>query len=134
VPRVDLDFLRGLYDAHNRPGADFPDVLARDYLDAGVEFVELATAPGATTHRGRDAVAMLFRDRFEAGSMRVEDLKLTALDDHTVLAAFRIRMLGTGSGADVSMRLWNLLRLEDARIVRVEEFDDETAALAAAGR
>jgi ketosteroid isomerase-like protein len=66
--------------------------------------------------------------------MRVEDLKLTALDDHTVLAAFRIRMLETGSGSEVSMRLWNLLRLEDARIVRLEEFDDETAALAAAGR
>ena len=49
------------------------------------EFVEFAAAPGA---------------------MRVEDLELTALDEHRVLAAFRIRMRGTGSGAETSMRIF----------------------------
>jgi hypothetical protein len=51
MPLVDLDFLRGLYDAHNRAGTDFPDLLARDYLHPDVEFVELATARGAATHQ-----------------------------------------------------------------------------------
>jgi hypothetical protein len=50
--------------------------------------------------------------------MRVQELKLTALGERTVMAAFRIRMLGTGSGAEVSMRLWNLLTLEDSRMAR----------------
>ena len=32
------------------------------------------------------------------------------------------------------MQLWNLITLDGARIVRVEEFSDEEAALAAARR
>jgi ketosteroid isomerase-like protein len=133
MPLVDVDFIRGMYEVHNSAGADFPDALARDYLHADVEFVETAAAPGASTHHGREAVAALFRDRFEAGAMRVEDLELTALDEHTALAAFRIRMRGAGSGAESSMRFWNLLTVAGSRIARVEEFSDEAAALAAAG-
>jgi ketosteroid isomerase-like protein len=136
VPREapDLDFIRHLYDLHNKAGAEFPDALARDYLHADAEFVEFAAAPGAANHSGRYAVAALFRERFEAGAMQIEDLKLTAFDDRKVLAAFRVRMLGTGSGAEVSMRLWNLLTLEGSRIGRIEEFSDEADALAAARR
>lgn len=65
----------------------------------------------------------------------MEDLELTALDERRALAALRIRMLGAGSGADTSMRLWDLLTVDDSRrVVRVEEFSDEAAALAAARR
>jgi hypothetical protein len=62
VTPVDVDRLRGLYELHNSAGADFPALLARDYLVPDAEFVEFAAAPGA---------------------MRVEDLELTALDEHT---------------------------------------------------
>ena len=130
---MDLDFLRKIFDVHNSAAADFPDLLARDYLHPDVEFVETTAAPGATTHRGSDAVATLFRDRFEVGAMLIEDLTLTPLDDRRVLAAFRIHMRGKGSGAEASMRLWNLLTLDGSRIARIEEFSDEDAALAAAG-
>jgi ketosteroid isomerase-like protein len=134
MPQIDLDWLRSLYEVHNEVGAEFPDVLARDYLHEDAEFVQFAAAPGAATHRGRDAVAALFRDRFEAGAMRVEDLELTALDDRTALAAFRICMRGSRSGLETAMRLWNLVTVEGARITRVEEFSDEAAALDAARR
>ena len=130
---VDVEHLRGLYELHNSAGADFPALLARDHLVADAEFVEFAAAPGAGVHRGRDAVAALFRDRFEAGAMRVEDLALTALDEQRVLAAFRIRMRGTGSGVETSMRIWNVVTLDGPRIARIEEFSDEAAALRAAG-
>jgi hypothetical protein len=131
---VDLDWLESLYDVHNTTGTAFPDVLARDYLHVDVEFVEFATAPGGGTHRGRDAVAELFRRRFEAGAMRIEELELTAIDERSALAAFRIHMRGLGSGVETSMLLWNLITLEGQRIVRIEEFSDEEAALAAARR
>jgi hypothetical protein len=130
---VDLDLLRSIYDVHNSAGADFPDLFARDYLHPDVEFVETPAAPGATTHRGSDAVAALFRDRFEVGAMHIEDPTLTPLDERRVLATFLIRMHGKGSGAEASMRLWNLLTLDGSRITRIEEFSDEPAALAAAG-
>jgi ketosteroid isomerase-like protein len=134
VALADVEHLRALYELHNSTRADFPALLARDHLAADAEFVEFAAAPGAGVHRGRDAVAALFRDRFEAGAMRVEDLELTALDEHRVLAAFRIRMRGTGSGVETSMRIWNLVTLEGSRIARIVEFSDEAAALHAAGR
>jgi ketosteroid isomerase-like protein len=134
MPRVDLDLLRRLYEAHNEAGAAFPDMLSRDFLHEDVEFVQFAAAPGAATHQGRDAVAALFRDRFEAGEMRVEDLELTALDDRRALAAFRVSMRGSRSGVETAMRLWNLVTLEGSRIARVEEFSDEAAALDAARR
>ena len=129
---TDLDVLRGLYDAHNSAGADFPDILARDYLHEDVEFVEFASAPGARTYRGRDAVAALFRNRFEAGAMHVDDLELTPLGDERVLAAFRVGIRGASSGAESSMQLWNLITLAGSRVRRVEEFSEEADARAAA--
>jgi hypothetical protein len=99
-----------------------------------VVFVEAAAVPGAATHRGRDAVSALFRDRFEAGAMRVDDLALTALDERRALAAFRVHLRGVGGGVEAAMRLWNLFTLDGARITRVEEFTDESAALASSRR
>lgn len=129
---MDLDLLRRIYEAHNSAGAAFPEVLG-DHLHQGVEFVETAAAPGARAHHGREAVVALFRDRFEAGAMRLEELELVALDDHRALASFRVHMRGTGSGAEASMRFWNLITLDADRIARIEEFTDERAALDAAG-
>jgi|SoiMethySBSTD1v2_1073268.scaffolds.fasta_scaffold362613_2 ketosteroid isomerase-like protein len=129
---MDLDLLRRVYEAHNAAGAAFPEVLG-DYLRPDVEFVETAAVPGARAHRGREAVVTLFRDRFDAGAMRLEELELVALDDHRALASFRAHMRGTGSGAEASMRFWNLITLDADRIARIEEFTDETAALDAAG-
>jgi ketosteroid isomerase-like protein len=63
--------------------------------------------------------------------MVIEELELTAVDERRALAAFRIRMLGARSGAETSMRLWNLLTFEGRRILRIEEFSDEDDALAA---
>lgn len=131
---VDVEHLRGLYELHNSAGPDFPELLARDYLHSDVDFVEFADAPGAATYHGSEAVAALFRDRFQAGTMRVEELELTALDEKRALAAYRICMRGTISGIETSMRIWNLMTLEGPRIARIEEFSDETAALRAAGR
>jgi hypothetical protein len=131
---VDVGLIRAAYDAHNAAGRDFPTVLARDYLLPDVEFVEAAGVPGATTHRGRDAVTALFSDRFEAGAMSIEDLEVTAIDDSRALAAFRVRIRGSGSGAEAAMPLWNLVTLHGSRIARVEEFTEEEDALAAARR
>jgi ketosteroid isomerase-like protein len=131
---ADVELLRRIYDVHNSAGADFPEILARDYLDEDVELIEFADAPGAATHHGSEAVAALFRDRFEAGAMRVEDLELTPLDERRALAEFRIRMRGSESGAETSMPLWNLVTLEHSRITRIEEFSDVESARAAARR
>ena len=132
-PRDELEVLQDMYETHNSTGAGFPDILERDYLHEDVEFVEFAAAPGPRTYRGSAAVAELFRNRFEAGAMHLDDVQLTALDGHRVLATFRVSIRGARSGAESSMQLWNLVTLDGSRITRVEEFSDEADARAAAG-
>jgi ketosteroid isomerase-like protein len=131
VTDLDLDSLRVVFDLHNSAGMDFPDVL-REHLRPDAEWVESPLLPGATTHRGREAVVALFRERFEAGQMELADLTLTQLSDERALAAFTIRIVGAKSGAQGSMRAWNLITVEDGLIARIEEFTDEASALAAA--
>src|SRR4029079_3340876 len=98
-------------------------------LGPDAECVESPSRPGATTHRGREAVVALFRERFEAGQMELTDLTLTQLSDERALAAFTIRIVGAKSGAEGSMRAWNLITVEDGLIARIEEFTDEASAL-----
>ena len=131
---ADIDFIRGLYEVHNSAGAGFPDLLLeRDYLHPEVEFVEFLAIPGAATHRGPEAVADLFRGRFEAGDLQLEDVEVTPLDDRRAMVTFVARIRGTGSGAQAAMQLWNLFTLDGSQIARIEEFNDEASALAAAG-
>jgi len=128
---IDLDSLRAVFDLHNTAGMDFPDAL-REHLRPDAEWVESPLLPGATTHRGREAVVALFRERFEAGHMLLDELTLTQVGDETVLAAFTVRIVGAQSGAPGSMRAWNVITVEDDQIARIEEFTDEASALAAA--
>jgi ketosteroid isomerase-like protein len=127
---MDLDGLRDLFQVHNTSGEAFPDVLAR-HLHPDCEFVEFAASPSAATYRGPAAIADLFRNRFQAGSMHISDLEVTAVDESRALAAFEIRIRGAASGAESSMRMWNLIAVEGDQIVRIEEFIDESDALSA---
>ena len=79
-------------------------------------------------------MAALFRNRFEAGEMVLEDIELRDVGAGRVLANFRVRMRGARSGAETSMRLWNLVRLDGGRIACIEEFSEEADALAASKR
>jgi hypothetical protein len=133
VRDADVDFIRGLYEVHNSAGKDFPELLLeRDYLHPDVEFVEFLAIPGAATHRGPQAVADLFRGRFEAGDMQLEEVEVMPLDEHRALVTFIARIRGTGSGAEARMQLWNLFTLDGSQVARIEEFNDEASALAAA--
>lgn len=128
---VDLNALRTVFDLHNTAGMEFPDAL-REHLRPDAEWVESPLLPGATTHRGREAVVALFRERFETGHMRLDDVTLKQLADQRVLAAFTVRIVGAMSGAEGSMQAWNVITLEGDQIARIEEFTDEASALAAA--
>jgi len=134
VASREVDLLGRLYELHNATRSGFPDILERDYLREDAEFVEFPAAPGARTHRGSAAVAALFRNRFEAGEMVLEDIELRDVGAGRVLANFRVRMRGARSGAETSMRLWNLVTLDGGRIACIEEFSEEADALAASKR
>jgi ketosteroid isomerase-like protein len=132
VTERDVDFLRGLYELHNSTGREFPDLLERDYLREDVVFVEFPAAPGARTHTGNEAVAALFRNRFESGAMQLDEIEVRPAGDGRVLASFRVHMRGARSGIETSMRIWNLVTFYGGRIARIEEFSEEADALAAA--
>jgi ketosteroid isomerase-like protein len=133
MPPMDVNRLRDLFELHNATGRDFPDILAA-HLHPDSEFLEFAASPSAATYRGPAAIAGLFRNRFEAGSMFISDLNITAVDDRRALAAFDVQIHGAASGAESSMRMWNLFTFEGDRILRIEEFSDESEALTSAAR
>ena len=130
----EVELLGRLYELHNSTRSGFPDILERDWLLEDAEFVEFPDAPGARTHRGSEAVAALFRNRFEAGEMLLEDIELRDVGAGRVLVNFRVHMRGARSGAETSMRLWNLVTLDGARIARIEEFSEEADATFAVRR
>ena len=118
------EVLRRYVDALNR--RDLPAML--DLLDPDVE---LSTRKGL--RRGHDGVrAWLGEPYKELDVERVVDRMQVA--GHLVVAAGRIRhrWRDTGEIGDES-EVAILAQIEDDRIVRLQTFDDEAAALAAAG-
>ena len=118
------DVVRRYVDALNR--RDLPGML--ELLDPDVELI---TRRGPK--RGHDDVrAWLGEPYAELDVERIVDRVQVA--GHTVVAAGRIRHRWRETGeigdeSDIAV----LAQVEDGRIVRVQTFDDEAAALAAAG-
>ena len=51
--------------------------------------------------------------------MLLEDIELRDVGAGRVLANFRVHMRGVRSGAETSMRLWNLVTLDGGRIASI---------------
>jgi uncharacterized protein len=83
--------------------------------------------------RGRDAV----RDYVERWEEPWEDYEAEAEEfidaGDRVVVALRVKARGTGSGAEVDARSYQVHTLESGRLVRMDEYLDRGEALAAAG-
>lgn len=105
-----------------------------DFFDAGIEMHEDPRFPEAGVYRGREAVDAYFeqfRQSFDEFTFEVEDLVDVGGD--RVLALFRTRMRGRGSGASLEARPGWIYTIRNGKAVKIEAYLNRDEALAAAG-
>ena len=99
--------------------------------DPRIEWVVAREHPAATTHRGTEAILSYLEDwgRTLPGMTYVSD-EIVERGDR-VLTVGRLRGSGSGSGAEVDVRIATISTFAEGRAVRVEEFLDPEEAKSA---
>jgi ketosteroid isomerase-like protein len=111
-------------DAFNR--RDFDPILLEVTDD--VELHEWQAAPGAQVFHGRDGARRAFDRWFESWEwMEIEIEAIEEDGDRALVTAFQ-RARGSVSGAEVSLRSWNVYEFHDGRVRRLRLFTDEQDA------
>jgi uncharacterized protein len=126
MPQENVEVVRELWDAYSRGDIDRVIALSDPY----VVLVTLEEGP----LYGPDAVRANYARWMEAWEEEPETAveEVIGSGDHVlVIACFQGR--GRGSGVRVEQRLYEVYTLRNGRILRVDEFSDRAAALAAVG-
>lgn len=134
MPADDAELVRAAFDAL---GTDGPEDTAAAYWDEEVEYVEDPRWPGASTYRGRDAVAACFRAYMEALG-RPEDFTFEVervVDGRHGRVAALVRFRSRSPSGVPHDHLWGyVVELRRARIVHFRAYyDAEQARDAVAG-
>jgi ketosteroid isomerase-like protein len=114
--------------AFNR--GDVEEAVALIHPDA--EFIPMR-APVQGAYRGHEGVREFFHDNaenfevFEVTSEEIRDV------GDRVVALGTVRIRGKGSGAEVTVPSAVVITYEEGKVVRFEEFGDQSRALEAAG-
>ncbi len=125
---VDLDVIRAAYAAVDSDGIPAPDL-----FDPDVEWHNAPELPGATVHRGIDAMMADIRTQAEAWEeRRFEPVELIETGEGAVMF-LRVTARGRSSGATVDLMVAHVLTIRDGKVVRVRAFIDREQALRAAG-
>ena len=129
MSRENVEVVRLSIASYNADGLE----AAMAFLHPEVEWFVNLEWPDAPMFRGHDGIrelSSLLRDVL--GAVRIEpDQFVDAGDDVVVFG--RLRVTGTGSGAETeSHRAW-IYRLRDGKIIRHQTFADDAEALEAVG-
>jgi ketosteroid isomerase-like protein len=120
-----VEVVRRVFEAY--VGGDLEESLK--YTDPDVVWNPVEEAP----RRGHDAV----RSNMERWESDWEDLETTPEEfidaGDAVLVTVHFAGRGRGSGIEVDARLYEVYRLRDGKIVRMDEFTERSEALEAAG-
>ena len=103
------------------------------HVDANAEIHDFDIPDGGIYH-GREGFLtwnVHWGEAWEA--WRIEDLELRAVGDDRVLALFRLVARGRGSGIEIDRLDAIVYQVRDAKIVRLEYFNDREQALKAVG-
>jgi ketosteroid isomerase-like protein len=89
--------------------------------------------PDPRPHRGREGVRRFWAQWEELfDDIRIEPEEMLQVGDG-IVSLLHITGTGKGSGIDIDQRVYQVVRLRDQLIVRVDEFYDRSEALEAAG-
>ena len=101
---------------------------ALTYADPGIVWNPVEESP----EEGHDAVrASTTRWKSEWDDYQLIPEELADMGDR-VVATVRFRARGRGSGVEVDARLYDVFTLRDGKIVRMDQFADQSEALEAA--
>lgn len=127
MSQENVEIVRGMYDAYAR--GDYAKGLS--YLDPKIVFSQPAEEPGGGTFHGHEGVIEAFGHwTGEWEDYRVELEDMTDRGDR-VLATTLHHGRGTGSGAKVELRIYQLWEFAHGKIVRATMYYDEGEAIEA---
>ena len=124
MPSENAALIHRFNDAFNR--REFKAILGEVTDD--VELHEWPDAPGAQVFRGRDGAQRAFDRWFESWEwMQTKIEGVEEEGDRALVTAFQ-RARGSVSGAEVSLRSWNVYEFRDGRVWRLRLFTNEQDA------
>jgi ketosteroid isomerase-like protein len=127
---ANLELVRSIFAAWERE--DMEAVFA--LYDPAIEWDNSTLpAPNAGVYHGREGVRLFLREwleAFETQQIHAEDF-IDAGD--AVVVRTRVTGRGKASGAEVEMPRWNVYRIRDGLVIRIEIFETKAEALEAAG-
>jgi uncharacterized protein len=137
MSRANVEFVEALFAG--AAGADkeallaaLPELISRG-CDPEIEWVEDPQRADSRIYRGHAGV----RESFEQWLAGFDDYSMDADEfidcGDRVLVAAREQGRGAASGAPVSSRIYAVLTIRDGKLLRYQEFYDESAARLAAG-
>jgi uncharacterized protein len=126
---LDLDRVRAAYAAFSE-GGQAPD---RELFDPDMEWHNAPELPGATVHRGYDAMIADIQEQGEVWEeRRFEPVEIVAAGDRMVVF-LEVTVRGRSSGVPVRQELAHVVTLRDGKVIRVQAFIDRDRALREAG-
>ena len=122
-----VERLRAGIDAFNRE--QFDETL--EYMHPDIEWHRGEVSIEGGVIRGRDQLrALMTPDMFDRQALTINEVRVNG-DRVLVETTFRVR--GRSSGIELENRGWQVWTVRDELAVRVELYDDQAPALAAAG-
>jgi ketosteroid isomerase-like protein len=112
-------------DAFNRRDVD---EIVRD-LDSDVELTEWPDAPGARAFQGPAGVRRAFEGWFETWEWMQVDIEAVDEVGDRVMATVFQRARGSVSGAEVTIRAWNVYEFRDGKVWGLRLFTDRESAM-----
>jgi ketosteroid isomerase-like protein len=129
VSRENVEVARRAFDAFNEGGVE--GLLG--FIDPGIEWTTTGLFVEAGTYRGHDGVRRYLGGlAAEFKDFRNDPRELIDAGE-VVVAPARVSAIGLRSGAPVELELTMVLTVENARIVRIQNFEDREKALRFAG-
>jgi ketosteroid isomerase-like protein len=120
-----LDLLQAAYQRAGRDGVD----AVVDLLDPQVEW--LAATPGPWDCHDREQVLETFQRQYDQG-VRADFGQPIEAGDKVILDVRPYRQDERGNKTE-ERRLWQVLTMRQGKIVRIQDYTDQAAALHAAG-
>ena len=114
-----------LNEAFNRRDID---EMLRD-LDSDVELSEWPDAPGARIFQGPDGARRAFEGWFETWEWMQVDVEEVDEVGERVMATVFQRARGSASGAEVTIRAWNVYEFRGGKVSGLRLFTDRESAM-----